>query len=115
MSTSQEDNQSSKTKTLTASVTLNAPPTVPNYEFLQQRVNTKMTFCGDLEQLVNDGATTKLIMAQGHLSLLLDEKVQHSFEAFLHKNVCVQGFLTPLGEGFQMVISEPGQIWPTGF
>ena len=103
------NNSSFKIKKTT--VTLNAPPGIPNYEFLQQRVNTKMTFCGDFEQLVNGRA----IMAQGHLTLLPDENMRQGIEAFLHKNVCVQGFLTPLGEGFQMVISEPGQIWLTGF
>jgi hypothetical protein len=110
-----QNNQSHKSKTLTASVTLNAPPPIPDYEFLQLRVNTKMTFCGDVEQLVNDGTTTKLVMAQGHLSLFWDENVRHNFEAYLHKNVCVQGFLTQSGEGFQLTINGPEQIWLTGF
>jgi hypothetical protein len=107
--------QNNQPKTHKVSVTLAAPPPIPNHEFLQQRVNTKMTFCGDVEQLVNDGATTKLMMAQGHLSLMLDENVRQKFEAYLHKNVCVRGFLTASGEGFQMSINDPEQVWLTGF
>jgi len=112
---SKQNSQPEKSKTHKLSVTLTAPPPIHNYEFLQQRVNTKMTFCGDVEQLVNDDQTTKLIMAQGHLTLLPGESVRQSVEAFLHKNVCVQGFLTPSGEGFQMTINDPEQIWLTGF
>jgi hypothetical protein len=110
-----KQNNQPKSKTHKLSVTLTTPPPIPNYEFLQQRANTKMTFCGDVEQVVNDGAHTKLIMAQGHLSLLLDGNLRHNFEAYLHKNVCVQGVLTPSGEGFEMTINDPEQIWLTGF
>jgi hypothetical protein len=74
------------------------PPPVPNYEFLKRGVNTRMTFCGDIEKLISDGATTKLIMAQGHLTLLLDESVKQNFDALLEKNVCAHGFLTPMAK-----------------
>lgn len=60
-------------KIYTASVSLSVPAAEPTHEFLNKRINTEMTYCGDIEALSYEDELTKLTMASGELTLLLDE------------------------------------------
>lgn len=99
-------------------VIIKSSPPEPDVDFLSKRVNTLMDYCGDIENIVVDGATAKLVMALGKLSVWLDESVRHPLlatpEAWLHKNVCVKGYLTAVEGGFQLFIEHSEHLLLTG-
>jgi hypothetical protein len=105
-------------KTITEIVKLHIPPKELPFEFLSKRVNTEMYYCGDVESVEIDDEMTKITLALGNLTLLLDNNLDKDFpfpvETLLNKNVCVGGYLTVADVGFKISIKSSTQIWLSG-